>query len=142
MSMPYDLIRKLILLFVLIALVGLVYSFWGVITGATAWFHVVLWFLVVVGAIFGYVIVFAKGIVIRRRETLAQMTCPSCGSVYGMEAALQARHDYMERWKEAHRHHQNPKDLEPYWHVRCPKCRKETRFQKDTYELEKLWPNT
>ena len=136
MSTLYDTLRKLFLLFALVSLAGLLYSIWGVTTGQMKWFYIIFCFLGVVGTCFTYVIVTAKGIFLRRRETLAQMVCPSCGAVYGMETALQARSDYEERWKDAHSHQQNPKDFQPYWHVRCPKCQKRALFQKDTLTLE------
>lgn len=136
MRTSYDIIRQVVLLFALIALAGLAYSFWVASTGSGTWFRVAVWFLVLVCTAFAYVIVFAKGLVVRRRETLARMACPSCGTVYGLETALQARHDYMERVKDAYRHHQSPKDLGPYWQVRCPKCSKQARYQKDTCKLE------
>ena len=138
MSAPPRLVRQLSLLAALIAVGGLLYSFCRVFVANGKWLYSVPWLALLVVATVSYIVSLAFSQAWDRRHILARTACPSCGTNFGMETALASRHEYLERCKDAPRHHQSPsRDVAPYWDVRCPKCNRRARFDIHKLKLER-----
>src|SRR5688572_6584039 len=69
--------------------------------------------------------------------TLASLSCPKCGAVYGSEAANQAHERFAAYTRDVRQ--ANPHmiiDFRHTWTVRCSHCGAETGFRADTRTLQ------
>lgn len=78
-----------------------------------------------------------RGVHHRQLTALARMSCPSCHTAYGAEAATEARQRYLDYIRDTRR------ELPHYrihfvrcWTVRRPRCSSEAFFRYETAELE------